>query len=81
MDIQKIIGDLVSKLTGNQDLIAQFTSNPAELIKKLTGFDLGGADLTAVIKGVTDKLGIDAGDLLKQGGGFLDKLKGLFGKK
>ena len=27
MDIQKLIGDLVAKLTGNKDLIAKFTSN------------------------------------------------------
>ena len=28
MDIQKLIGDLVAKLTGNKDLIAKFTADP-----------------------------------------------------
>ena len=81
MDIQKIIGDLVSRLTGNSDLISQFTSDPAKLIKKLTGLDIGGAELTAVIQGVGEKLGLNVEDLLKQGGGFLSGLKGLFGRK
>ena len=33
MDIQKIITDLVGKLTGNKDLISKFTSDPLSIIK------------------------------------------------
>ena len=84
MDIQKIIGELVSKLTGNKDLIAKFTSNPLGIIKDLLGIDLDPSLLDDVVKGVTSKLGDLgglAGDAGKQAGGILGKIKGLFGGK
>lgn len=78
MDIQKIITDLVGKLTGNKDLIAKFTSNPAGIIKELLGIDLDPSQLGDVVKGVTSQLGGAAG---KEATGFLAKIKGLFCKK
>ena len=79
MDIQKIISDLVEKLTGNKDLIAKFTSDPLKAIKDLLGIDLDPSMLEDVVKGVTSKVG---GDALKEGaGGILGKLKGIFGGK
>lgn len=78
MDIQKIITDLVSKLTGNKDLISKFTSDPLKAIKDLLGIDLDPSMLDDVVKGVTSRLG---GDALKEGTGFLAKLKKLFGGK
>ena len=81
MDLQKIISDLVSKLTGNKDLIAKFTSDPLSAIKELLGIDLDPGQLGDVVKGVTSKLGDEAGDLVGEGAGLLDKLKGIFGKK
>ena len=80
MDIQKIISDLVSKLTGNSDLIKQFTSDPGSLIKKLTGFEVNADQLKEIVAGVTKLLGNSAGEAVEQGKGILDKLKGLFGK-
>ena len=81
MDLQKVITDLVSKLTGNNDLIKKFTSNPLEIVKDLLGIDLDADQLSQVVKGVTEKLGISAGDALKEGKGILDKLKSFFGGK
>ena len=83
MDIQKIISDLVAKLTGNKDLIAKFTANPLEAIKSLLGgnINLDSTQLDEVVKGVTSKLGDAVGDAAKDGGGFLAKLKGFFGIK
>ena len=81
MDIQKIISDLVSKLTGNKDLIAKFTSDPLKAIKDLLGIDLDPSQLGDVVKGVTGQLGDIAGDAAKQAGGFLSKLKSIFGRK
>ena len=78
MDIQKIISDLVSKLTGNKDLIAKFTSDPLKAIKDLLGIDLDPSMLDDVVKGVTGQLG---GSAAKEAGGFLAKIKALFGKK
>ena len=80
MDIQKIISDIVSKITGNADLIKNFTSDPGKIIKELTGFDVNPDQLQQIISGVTKALGNSAGDLAKDGKGLLDKIKGFFGK-
>ena len=81
MDIQKLIGDLVAKLTGNKDLIAKFTSNPLSAIKDLLGVDLDPSQLDEVVKGVTGQLGDITGDAAKQAGGILSKIKNLFKSK
>ena len=81
MDIQKIISDLVSKLTGNKDLIAKFTADPLKAVKDLLGIDLDPSQLGDVVKGVTGQLGDITGDAAKQAGGILSKLKSLFGRK
>ena len=81
MDIQKIISDLVSKLTGNKDLIAKFTADPLKAIKDLLGIDLDPSQLGDVVKGVTGQLGDITGDAAKQAGGILSKLKSNFGRK
>lgn len=78
MDLQKVISELVSKLTGNTDLIAKFTSNPLAAIKDLLGIDLDADQLAQVVKGVQSALSSDAGEAL--GKGILDKVKGLFTK-
>lgn len=78
MDIQKIISDLVAKLAGNKDLISKFGSNPLETVKDLLGIDLDPSQLNEVVQGVTSKLG---GEAVKEGKGFIDKIKSLFGKK
>ena len=80
MDIQKIIGDLVSKLTGNNDLIAKFTKDPLSIVKNLLGIDLDPSQLAEVVKGVTGKLGLP-GDIGKEATGILGKNKSLFGGK
>ncbi len=81
MDIQKIISDLVGKLTGNKDLIAKFTSDPLTVIKDLLGIDLDVSQLGEVVKGVTGQLGDITGDAAKQAGGILSKIKSIFGIK
>ena len=81
MDIQKIISELVAKLTGNKDLIAKFTADPLAAIKELLGIDLDPSQLDDVVKGVTSQVGGISGDVVKEAGGFIDKIKGLFGGK
>ena len=81
MDIQKLVSDLVSKLTGNKDLIAKFTADPLKAVKDLLGIDLDPSQLGDVVKGVTGQLGDITGDAAKQAGGILSKLKSLFGRK
>ena len=78
MDIQKIISDLVGKLAGNSDLISKFSSKPLEVIKDLLGIDLDPSMLNEVVQGVTSKLG---GEAVKEGKGFIDKIKSKKKKK
>ena len=81
MDIQKIVEDLVSKLTGNKDLIAKFTKDPLSIIKNLLGIDLDPSKLGEVVKGVTSQLGDLTGDVGKEATGILGKIKSLLGGK
>ena len=80
MDIQKIISDLVGKLTGNKDLITKFTSKPLETVKELLGIDLDPSQIADVVKGVTGQLGDITGDAAKEAGGFLQKILSFFKK-
>ena len=79
MDIQKIISDVVAKLTGNPELIKSFLSNPVELLEKTFGIDLPDEQINQVIEGVKGKLDLSNIDL-KDAAGLLGKLKGIFGK-
>ena len=81
MDISKIISDLVGKLTGNKDLIAKFTKDPIGAIKELLGIDIDKDQVGEIVKGVTAQLGDLSGDVVKEGTGFLAKLKKFFGMK
>ncbi len=85
MDLQKIIADILGKLKLDTGLLDKFKKSPIETVKSLLGslklgdvkFDEG--QIKAIADGVTAKLGVD--DAVKQGGGFLSKLKSLFGGK
>ena len=79
MDIQKVISDIVGKVTGNSDLIKKFTSDPAGMIKELTGFEVNTDQLKEIVAGVTKMLGDNMGDVVKEGTGLLNKIKGIFG--
>ena len=81
MDIQKIISDLVAKLTGNKDLIAKFTADPVKAIKDLLGIDIDKSQVAEVVKGVTSQLGDLSGSVAKEGSSFVNKVLGFFGKK
>jgi uncharacterized protein YpuA (DUF1002 family) len=79
MDIQKIISDVVAKLTGNPELIKSFLSNPVELLEKTFGIDLPDDQINQVIEGVKGKIDLSNIDL-GQAAGLLGKIKGFFGK-
>ena len=79
MDIQKIIGDVVAKLTGNPELIKSFLSNPVELLEKTFGIDLPDEQINQVIEGIKGKIDLSQIDV-KEAAGLLGKIKGFFGK-
>ena len=79
MDIQKMISEIVSKVTGNSDLIKKFTSDPAAVIKELLGIDVNADQIKEIVAGVTSALGDNASDAIKEGRGLLDKVKSFFG--
>ncbi|MBR6186933.1 MAG: hypothetical protein IKQ41_11810 [Clostridia bacterium] len=77
-NIAKYVEQIVSKLTGNNNLIEQFKKNPAKVVSDLLGIKLDKDILQAVIKAVQGKLNLT--DVAKNAGGLLAKLKSLFGK-
>ena len=79
MDIQKIISDVVAKLTGNPDLIKSFLANPVQVLEKTFGIDLPDDQINKVIEGVKRQIDLSKFDL-KDAAGLLGKIKGIFGK-
>ena len=75
MDIEKIVTEVVGKLTGNQSLIDAFLKDPAKILKDKLGIDVPADKINAVVTAVKAKRGI------KDATGLLAKLKSLFGKK
>ena len=79
MDIQKIIADVVARLTSNPDLIKSFISNPVQLLEKTFGIDLPDDQINKVIEGVKGQIDLSKFDL-KDAAGLLGKIKGFMGK-
>ena len=79
MDIQKIIADVVARLTSNPDLIKSFLSNPVQLLEKTFGIDLPDDQINKVIEGVKSQIDLSKFDL-KDAADLLGKIKGIFGK-
>ena len=79
MDIQKIIGDVVAKLTGDPELIKSFLANPVQLLEKTFVIDLPDDQINQVIEGGKGKLDLSKIDV-KDAVGLLGKVKNMFGK-
>ena len=79
MDIQKIISDVLKKLSSDKTLKDKFLSNPVKMIEELTGIDLPDDQIDAVINGIKAKLDVD--DVVDKAKGVMGALGGLFGKK
>ena len=78
MDIQKIINDVIAKLKDDDQLLANFKSNPTTVLEKLVGVDLPDDKIDPIIDGIMAKLKID--DLAEKAEGIMGALGGLFGK-
>ena len=75
-DITKYAEQVVSKLTGNDEMISKFKADPAKTVTSLLGIKLDDNIIQSIISLVKGKL--DLGELTKKGG-FLDKIKKLLG--
>jgi len=78
MDIEKIIEQIVEKLTGDDQMMEKFKADPVKTVTSVLGIKLDGDVLSGVIEAVKGKLQLD--DLLGKADGLLGGLKGLFGK-
>ena len=74
MDIQKIITEVLEKLTSDETLKNNFMDNPTKVLEKLIGVDLPDEQIDAVIKGIMAKLKVD--DLAGKAKGVLGALGG-----
>ena len=79
MDIQKIITEVLEKLTENKDLRKAFDVDPVKVLEKTFNIDLPDDQVNAVIKAIKAKLDLD--DVADVAGKVLGGLGGLFGKK
>ena len=72
MDIKAKIEEIVNKIKGDPNLMNEFGSNPTGVVEKLIGVDLPDDQVNGIVEGVKAKI---------NGGGIIDKITGLFGKK
>ncbi|MBR6594202.1 MAG: hypothetical protein IKK83_03350 [Clostridia bacterium] len=72
MDIKAKINELVEKIKGDENLLANFKSNPVKTVEGLIGVDLPDDKISSIVDGIKAKISVDS---------LGDKLGGLFGKK
>jgi len=78
MDIQKIISDVLSKLEGDDKLIAKFTADPVKTLEGLLNVDLPDDQINAVIEAIKAKLNLNSA--AKSASGILGAIKNIFKK-
>ncbi|MBQ8927186.1 MAG: hypothetical protein IJ055_02785 [Oscillospiraceae bacterium] len=72
MDIKAKITEIVEKVKSDKDFAAKFSADPVKAVEGVLGVDLPDDQVNAVIEGVKAQV---------NGGGIVDKITGLFGKK
>lgn len=78
MDIEKIVEEIVEKLTGDDQLMENFKKDPIKTVTKALNIKLDDEIIEAVVKAVKAKIDLD--DLKDKAENLLGGLKGLFGK-
>ncbi|MBE5782075.1 MAG: hypothetical protein E7329_02015 [Clostridiales bacterium] len=78
MDIEKIIEQIVEKLTGDDQLMEKFKKDPVKMVTDVLGIKLDDDIIDAVVTAVKGKLDLD--ELKDKAEDLLGGLKGLFGK-
>ena len=76
MDIEKIIKELIEKITKDNKLLESFKKDGIKTVKNLLKIDLSEDQVKTIVKGISAKIKLDnAQDLLKGAGDLLGKLK------
>ena len=82
-NLEQLIDQVVEKLTGNKNAVAQFKKDPMGTVKQILGnIDLDNDVLEKIVSAVKGKINLD--EIAGKFGGLkniLGKVKGLFGKK
>jgi hypothetical protein len=74
MDIKAKIEEIVAKIKGDKNLLANFKNDPVKTVEGLIGVDLPDDIVEKIVEGVKGKITVDkAKDVL-------GSIKGLFGK-
>jgi len=71
--IKQKIEEIVAKLKGDKNLLANFKSNPTATVKSLVGIDLPDDKIKGIVDGVKAKIDID--DAKNAIGGLFSKFK------
>lgn len=72
MDIKAKIEEIVEKIKGDKNLLANFQKEPIQTVEKLIGIDLPDDMIKNVVEGVKAKMSVDAL------GGLFGNVKKLF---
>ena len=72
MDIKAKIEEIVAKIKNDKDFAAKFSADPVKAVEGVLGVDLPDDQINAIISGVKAKA---------EGGGIMDAITGLLGKK
>lgn len=75
LNIKEKINELVEKIKSDEELQAQFKSDPVSAVEALLGVDLPNDQIEKLVDGIKAKISLD------EIGGKLGALGGLFGKK
>jgi len=78
MDIEKIVEQIVEKLTGDDQLMEKFKKDPIKTVTSALNIKLDGEVIEAVVNAVKAKIDLD--ELKDKAEDLLGGLKGLFGK-
>ena len=78
MDIEKIVEQIVEKLTGDDQLMEKFKKDPVKTVTTALGIKLDDDIIDAVVTAVKGKIDLD--ELKDKAEDLLGGLKGLFGK-
>ena len=59
LDAKEIVGELLEKISKDDDLRKQFKKDPVKTVEKLTGIDLPNDQVDKLVEGIKAKINVD----------------------